>query len=201
MAILTYKFPKFYELTFKLPPALIWRKKSLNGLSSFFKSLDKEPKSILDVGCGIGIIIPIIRKFFKNANIVSIDTSREMIRYAKKVYGDMAEFRVENFFEHKGEYDLIVSFYSFCYFSLEEGLRKIKSLLREEGRAVIITCGVAPFSYFHRFYISKILREKEYLYNPCDFQKIINGCRWMLIDSVEGSYIISFEKRLFFSSF
>lgn len=153
-----------------------------------------EPYTILDVGCGTGIIVPILQRFFKNAKIVGIDISTEMIELAQKLYGNIAEFKHKDFFEHRGNYDLIILFHNFYFFQLEKAINKIKNLLKEKGTAVIVTRGPSPFSYLHRFVNLKILRTSEYLYKPSDFQKIVKNAKWKLIDIIEGSYIIEFTK-------
>ncbi len=146
------------------------------------------------MGCGTGIIVPILQRFFKNAKIVGIDISTEMIELAQKLYGNIAEFKIEDFFEHRGNYDLIILFHNFYFFPLEKAINKIKNLLKEKGTAVIVTRGPSLFSYLHRFVSLKILRTSEYLYKPSDFQKIVKNVKWRLIDIIEGSYIIEFTK-------
>ena len=197
--MLTYKFPHLYEITFNLPPFLIWRKKSLKTLATFLESLEQPPNAILDIGCGTGIIVPILQRFFKNAKIVGIDISTEMIELAQKLYGNIAEFKIEDFFEHRGKYNLIILFHNFYFFQLENALNKINQLLKENGTAVIVTRGPSLFSYLHRFVSLKILKTNEYLYKPSDFQKIVAEtfgfpCKWKLIDIIEGSYILIFTK-------
>jgi ubiquinone/menaquinone biosynthesis C-methylase UbiE len=54
----------------------------------FYKSqylkylLPKEPKGILDYGCGIGMNIPYLREYFPNTNLYGCDISKESIRLA-----------------------------------------------------------------------------------------------------------------------
>lgn len=50
-----YSFPWLYETVFKLPPLLIWRKRSLSALTKSLKELKGyRIRKILDIGCGGG---------------------------------------------------------------------------------------------------------------------------------------------------
>ena len=48
--------------------------------------LKKEPKTILDFGCGIGSNIPYLHSYFKNAKLYGCDVSVESIEIAKNKY-------------------------------------------------------------------------------------------------------------------
>jgi 2-polyprenyl-3-methyl-5-hydroxy-6-metoxy-1,4-benzoquinol methylase len=52
----------------------------------------KNPSSILDVGCGLGITTGAIAKYFPNAKVMGVDISEDAIAYAKLHY-PTAEFK------------------------------------------------------------------------------------------------------------
>lgn len=52
----------------------------------------KNPSSILDVGCGLGIATGAMAKYFPNAKIMGVDISEDAIAYAKLHYPS-AEFK------------------------------------------------------------------------------------------------------------
>jgi ubiquinone/menaquinone biosynthesis C-methylase UbiE len=192
--MLTYLFPLAYELAFKVPPDLIWRKKSLKCLAEELRTLRIKPRKILDVGCGTGVLTPLIRSLFPNSEITGIDKSVQMVGFAEKRYGEIAEFEALDLFDSGGEYDLIVGFYSFQFFRLARAIQKIEQLLSPRGVCLIVTTGRAPFSVVHQFLVSKLLRTKLYLYSPADFRKALSGkglsLSYRVIDELEGSYVL-----------
>ncbi len=195
--MLTYRFPCIYELAFKLPPTLIWRKKSLKTLVRAIRELSIQPHKILDIGCGAGVLTPVIRMLYPEAEILGIDNSAEMIDFARTKYGNLAEFKVVDFLKYEGAYDLIIGFYSFEFFPLFEGIKRVKKLLMPGGVCIIVTTGRAPFSILHRFFVSKLLRTELYLYSPSDFHKFFKkesfSLQTKIISKVEGSYLISIK--------
>ncbi|MCK4306869.1 class I SAM-dependent methyltransferase [candidate division WOR-3 bacterium] len=195
--MLTYKFPWIFELAFKIPPLLIWRKKSLKTLVRAIRELSIQPHKILDIGCGAGVLTPVIKKLYPEAEIFGIDNSIDMINFARMRYGNLAEFKVINFLGYEGSYDLIIGFYSFEFFPLFEGIKRIKKLLNPGGMCIIVTTGRAPFSILHRFFVSKLLRTELYLYSPSDFYKFLVeenfSLRTKIISEIEGSYLLSIK--------
>ena len=55
--------------------------------------LNNEPQTILDFGCGIGLNIPYLHKYFKNTKLYGCDVSSESIEIAKNNY-PYCEFNV-----------------------------------------------------------------------------------------------------------
>ncbi len=195
--MLTYKFPWIFELAFKIPPLLIWRKKSLKTLVRAIRELSIQPHKILDIGCGAGVLTPVIRMLYPEAEILGIDSSAEMIDFARMKYGNLAEFKVVDFLGYEGAYDLIIGFYSFEFFPLFEGIKRVKKLLKPGGVCIIITTGRAPFSILHQFFVSKLLRTELYLYSPSDFYKFLVkenfSLQTKIISEIEGSYLLSIK--------
>lgn len=198
--MLLYEFTKFYELLFKFPPVLIWREKAINSLEKELKNLNIKPSNILDVGCGTGILISLLRKLYPQSEILGIDISAPMLNLAIKRYGKLAKFKNLDFFYFKEKQDLIIVFHSFTYFPLVPVIEKIKSLLNPGGSCVIVTNGRAPFSIIHQFIVSKLLRTKLNIYSPKDFQSLFPHTKWDLhsriISQFEGSFILSVSNKI-----
>ncbi|MFA5032680.1 MAG: methyltransferase domain-containing protein [bacterium] len=191
-----YSFPSLYELAFKLPPLLLWRKKSLNALIKTLTGLKDihHPQTILDVGCGAGVLTKTLSKIYPGAEILGIDKSNDMIGFAHKKYNQIAKFKQADFLAYEGKHDLVVSFYSFCFFPLNEGVEKIKHIINQKGRCIIVTCGKAAFSVPHKLLLKKITGSQIGLYSPKDFKELLPVQEFdissKIISKTEGSFVL-----------
>ncbi|MDI6841029.1 MAG: class I SAM-dependent methyltransferase [bacterium] len=197
--MLTYNFPYLYELSFKLPPALLWRKNSIRALIHELNRFKLKPQKILDVGCGTGVLIPIVKKLYPTSEILGIDNSKPMIDFAIRRCGKIAKFKVINFFDYKGKHDLIIMFYSFYFFPWTPAIDKIKELLSPSGICIMVTCSRALFSVLHQFYVTKLLKTNVWLYSPHAFYSSFSDAEFSLsskfLSEIEGSYILSIKKN------
>jgi len=93
------------------PKALKWASKRAaeQRYEQIVADIDFEGKSILDVGCGFGDIIPYISAKTKKFEYLGIDITPEFIREAKKLYFGH-KFMVGNYFAKplKENFDVIV---------------------------------------------------------------------------------------------
>jgi len=70
-----------------------------------FLTNEKEPKNVLDIGCGEGTLLKKISKIFPKATLIGIDESREMVKKAKEegvakiLNSSLEEYPLENKFE------------------------------------------------------------------------------------------------------
>lgn len=197
--MLLYKFPSFYDFLFKLPPALIWKKKAIKLLEKELKRLYLKPKKILDVGCGMGSLAPLLRMLYPKSEILGIDVSSSMVTIAKKRYGDIAIFRNLDFLDYKEKQDLIIIFHSFTFFKLLEIVFKIKEIMKPYGACIIVTNTKAPFSLTHKFILSKFLSTDIWIYSPNDFYELFPETEWtinsVIISQFEGSFILSIKNK------
>ena len=95
---------------------------------------------ILDLGCGKGIISEKLATR-NNGEVVALDLSSEMLKYAKeKINDDRVKFVNADFYEYDDEpFDAIVCFDAFPHFMDVEGyVNKANQLLKEDGLLAII---------------------------------------------------------------
>jgi ubiquinone/menaquinone biosynthesis C-methylase UbiE len=197
--MLIYKFPSFYEFLFRLPPALIWRKNAIKLLEKELKRLQLKPQKILDVGCGMGSLTPLLRMLYPESEILGIDVSASMVNIAKKRYGNIALFRNLDFLDLKEEQDLIIIFHSFTFFKLPKIVCKIKEILKTGGACIIVTNTKAPFSLIHKYILSKFLKTAIWIYSPNDFYELFPETEWTIKSSIvsqfEGSFILLIKNK------
>lgn len=104
-----------YQKTFRKygvgPRALRWhsKKAATQRYEQIVADIDFEGKSILDVGCGFGDIIPYISAKAKKFEYLGIDITPEFIREAKKLYFGH-KFMVGNYFAKplKENFDVVI---------------------------------------------------------------------------------------------
>jgi ubiquinone/menaquinone biosynthesis C-methylase UbiE len=191
--MLTYHYPLLYEFSFKFPPLLLWRKMGLKIVKQQLSSLNITPQEILDFGCGTGVLIPILKKLFPKAKIIGVDKSKEMIRVAKRKYKTII-FKEMDFLQYEGSPQLIVSFYSFQFLPIKEGVEKVKKLLPKGGVAVILSTQKSWFSVLHQK-ISIVWGNRFVLYKGKDLAKLFGkGSRLSYINETEGSYLLTYIK-------
>lgn len=95
---------------------------------------------ILDLGCGKGIISEKLATR-NNGEVVALDLSSEMLKYAKeKINDDRVKFVNADFYEYDDEpFDAIVCFDAFPHFMDIDGyVSKANQLLKEDGILAII---------------------------------------------------------------
>lgn len=110
------KKTRSYQKTFKKfgihPKALQWRSEKAAELRyrELVADLDFEGKSVLDVGCGFGDIIPYIARKTNKFEYTGVDAVSEFIRVAGKK-NPLHKFLIRNYFDKplKKSFDIIIS--------------------------------------------------------------------------------------------
>ena len=81
------------------------------------RKIGTSPLRILDLGCGTGAAVPMLRELFPEAKITGVDIEPEMLDVAKRLYEDsnieFLEGSSQKFPYEIGEFDFIFSFSSF----------------------------------------------------------------------------------------
>lgn len=118
-------------------------------------------EKVLEIGCNTGEFSWLLNKNY-NISIDGIDINAHAIEIAKKKYPDI-NFRVMDFFDLEGEYDVIYMQHVIEHIeNPEKALLKLKSLLKSGGK-LILTC---PNNWA---YVSKSicwLMNKKFCYDP-----------------------------------
>lgn len=110
-------------------------------------------KRILDLACGKGIISQKLAER-NNGEVIAIDISSEMIKYAKERVNDpRVTFLNEDYYKFKAEpFDAIICFDAFPHFLDIEGfVEKTNELLKDDGLLVIAhDCGRGELNTHHK---------------------------------------------------
>lgn len=109
-------------------------------ITTYLEQYEDKAAAVLIPGCGNAHEAEwMIKNGF--SNITLIDISGEAVARLKEKFKDASQIKIlhEDFFEHKGQYDLIIEQTFFCTLPLRrrsEYALKISSLLKENGRLV-----------------------------------------------------------------
>ena len=115
--------PKFYhgEMKLEVPESVYYPGEDSELLAKHIESLDLHGKSVLEVGCGSGLLSIIAAK--KGASVTAVDINKEAVEMAKANAGanSAAITAVESdlFSSVKGKFDLII--FNPPYLPVEEG--------------------------------------------------------------------------------
>lgn len=116
---------------------------------------------ILDLGCGKGIISSKLASRNKG-EVVALDLSSEMIKYAKEIIKDpRVAFINKDFYEYEGEkFDAIICFDAYPHFMDVPGfVEKANELLKEDGLlAIIHDIGRITLNEHHKRSAGKVSR-------------------------------------------
>ncbi len=147
---LYYNSPRIYLFHLSVPPFGKWKRRTDMKVLSECSKMPFPVKTILDVGCGPGNFSSKIHKVFPKSTLLGIDTSPEMIEFAKKNYTDPGmEFKEGELYDISGSFDLIISSGTWNYLDFEDSIKKAKSMLNTPGMLLISTYAPAFFSKIH----------------------------------------------------
>ncbi|MEM0350554.1 MAG: methyltransferase domain-containing protein [Archaeoglobaceae archaeon] len=97
---------------------------------AFAREISKhvDPKLIIDICSGPGILKEELEDFFPEAEIVCIDSSKEMCRIAKGILADATELPFKN-----GIFDLAVFCFALHELDVEKALKEAERILKRNG--------------------------------------------------------------------
>jgi tRNA (cmo5U34)-methyltransferase len=104
-------------------------------MTNFLSSIIPEPKSILDLGAGTGLLSKFWFNHFKNSKYTLVDVADQMMEIAKKRFQGLTNFNylIADYSKDfpKGTYDLISSALSIHHLSNEDKLNLYKSIFNQ----------------------------------------------------------------------
>jgi len=87
-----------------------------------------SPERILDVGCGSGVLMDVLKKVFPKSDVVGIDNSKGMCGITRCIRGDAMQMP----FKDKS-FDLVTMFFSLHDMDIDAALSEVKRVLRTDG--------------------------------------------------------------------
>lgn len=147
-------------------------------IKELFDEIDiKDNDKVLDLGCGKGVITPLLYEKSKT-KVIAIDISEKMIEGAKGKYPDDSkyEFICDDFYIHQFDhnFDLIVVYNAYPHFlDIRSFVNKCNEILNDDGKLVIMHSLSRERLTNHHQNITKISRNilepleesKPYLHN------------------------------------
>ena len=110
---------------------------------------NKQPKKILEIGCGTGFLTKLINNEFKFENFMAIDIVKECEQYIKNINSNIifTPADIEDFLTNNNEtFDLIISNASLQWVNdFENVINSLKKILNPNGELVFSTFGTENF--------------------------------------------------------
>jgi trans-aconitate methyltransferase len=191
-----YDAPYLHELAFVFPPQSIWRSQTFSAILSELSSGVHHAKTLLDVGCGTGVLPKMIALKYSHLSVKAIDSSSHMIRYARRVHPHPSiEYEAMSFWEENGTYDCVTSTYSWYFFPLHKAARKLRRMLNPGGNAFIVATKGTVLTRIHRRIFNSISGQ-----DLCHPDKISGSLQqegfsttWRMVNKTEGSFLVVAE--------
>lgn len=193
-----YDYHILREFAFLIYPLSFWRHSLIRNFLQFSESYLHAPRNILEIGCGNGFFSKILSYKFPDSVIISIDTSSESILHAKKRNLKNVVFKNQDFFDVRGEYDLIVSLHVFILLEPKSAFLKVKKLLKRGGIAFITYTKKTFLTELHRRFYRMVVgddikfRKENVLVKEAKKIGLLPGIAE--INSQEGSFALILKK-------
>lgn len=190
-----YRAPHLYELAFAFPPQGRWRARAFGAILKELGRLDRSGGSLLDIGCGAGVLSKMIALKNPRSNIKAIDSSPAMVQYAKKIHCHPSlDYVAQSFWDETGTYDVVTAAYCWHFFALGSAAQKLKSILRPRGCALIVATRETLVTRTHRRLFHILSNETLFLYSPEQLSESLEkrgfSVEWRGVDRLEGSYLV-----------
>jgi ubiquinone/menaquinone biosynthesis C-methylase UbiE len=161
--------------------------------SALIKKLNDKPfESLLDVGCGTGKVLSLIKDKF-NAKVSGIDLSEGMIRKSKELLGEGADLKVgdsENLLWNDDTFDVIVCNESFHHYPNPIAvLKEMKRVLKANGRVIIADPWLPnPIRFLTNILLPLLNSGDVKIYSVDEMKKMLESCGFTSVNIENSSY-------------
>ncbi len=174
---------------FLFPPLYWFRREAARSILREVVAL--SPKTLLEVGFSDAFLTRRLSLALPETEITAIDTSEGSVVRAKRLGLPNVRFVVDDFFAHRGRYEVVVSMHVFVLFNHRAGLRKLKEL----GDTHVITLtGFSPFTRLHRPFHRFMTGLDVGLVSPEEYERLAReegfSVKIVKINDVERSYMV-----------
>jgi len=136
-----------------------------NPLFAELKKIPDKFETVIDLGCGLGELTPILAKKFKK--VVGIDFSKKMVGYARKKnkkYANASFFHADmrNLKKFHNSFDLAIAVNSILLPSskdVNKTLKEIYKVLKPGGKFIAIVPAMEPYLYQSLLIIDKEIKK------------------------------------------
>lgn len=180
--------------------AIDWDSRNNSDLSNIkdilsYIKINKEDK-ILDLGCGTGIITPLLASY-TTKKVIGIDISNNMIKIAKsKNIDKKSVFKCRDFYKlFLNKYNLIVCFDAYPHFVNQKGfvIKAHKLLARNGTLAIIFDNDTTTTNGFHKNIESELSRN---ILPPSEEGKLFeNYFKTIFTLEEKNKYILLLQKK------
>ena len=149
-----------------------------------------DPLKVLDFGCGIGLSLPFIKKYFPKSAIFASDTSRQSLDYVANTYPEVSVIHDDEIGIQK--YDFIFIAGVFHHIELEDRdlvFQRLQRCLENNGRMIIFEHN--PYNPLTQ----KLVSNCEF---DADANLVSKGKMYKYIESTPGLRVLSSGYTLFF---
>lgn len=113
---------------------------------------------ILDVGCGTGVFLELLKKQYPTVSITGIDPDKQALEIARKRLAKYQDFKLLNGFAESlpfenESFDIVFSTLAFHHMPTEikeKAIREIYRVLKLDGKLAIVDFGTAKHHWFYR---------------------------------------------------
>ena len=138
-----------------------------------------QPKTVLDIGCGVGAVYSVINQHFPQVKYEGCDHSEDAIGIAKKEWGNPSPFFVQDFWELTAEfiqqYECILE--SACIDVMPDGDKAMAFLLNLKPRNLYLQRlqFTDQPSYYREYKAYDEIDTCQYFHNYDDFVQLIGN--------------------------
>lgn len=169
--------------------------------------MDANPKNVLDLGCGSGLLESELIKLGYKGDMCAVDASSEMLKIAKSICGDKVDFKqidLDEDFNINCKFEVIVAINVLFFLKdKKKFLKKIKDIL-EDSQSFLIIVNPKPndeasnWQFIKAHFSDTTFKEKIFIFfneliNLPRYYKMINGQKMLSRMTKKGQII--FDRR------